>query len=158
MGPVWAIAVRPDGRGFVSGGVNKFVRMWDFEVATDASTSISATIVRQLQMTRDVLSLRYNYATSADKLLLCVGLLDSTVKIFFEDSLKFFLSLYGHKLPIMSMDISDDARLLARGALIKPLKLGPRLWRLPRSLSGHRQRHVTFPAAHPLFLLSKQGR
>ncbi len=38
---------------------------------------------------------------------IAVGLLDSTVKVFFDDSLKFFLSLYGHKLPIMSIDISS---------------------------------------------------
>jgi hypothetical protein len=29
-----------------------------------------------------------------------VALLDCTVKVFFLDSLKFFLSLYGHKLPV----------------------------------------------------------
>ncbi len=32
--------------------------------------------------------------------LLAVALLDCTVKVFFLDSLKFFLSLYGHKLPV----------------------------------------------------------
>ena len=70
MGPVWAVAVRPDGKGFVSGGADKFVRMWEFEVDPLATTAISAAVVRQLQMTRDVLSLRYNHATNADKLLL----------------------------------------------------------------------------------------
>ncbi len=29
-----------------------------------------------------------------------MALLDCTVKVFFLDSLKFFLSLYGHKLPV----------------------------------------------------------
>jgi U3 small nucleolar RNA-associated protein 12 len=45
-------------------------------------------------MTDDVLSVRYS---SNDKLL-AVSLLDSTVKVFYQDSLKFFLSLYGHKV------------------------------------------------------------
>ncbi len=31
--------------------------------------------------------------------MLAVALLDSTVKVFFADSLRFFLSLYGHRLP-----------------------------------------------------------
>jgi len=31
---------------------------------------------------------------------IAVSLLDSTVKVFYEDSLKFFLSLYGHRLPV----------------------------------------------------------
>ena len=45
-------------------------------------------------MTDDVLSVRY----SPNGKLLAVALLDSTVKVFYQDSLKFFLSLYGHKV------------------------------------------------------------
>ena len=30
-------------------------------------------------------------------------------KVFFADTLKFFLSLYGHKLPVTAMDISGDS-------------------------------------------------
>jgi hypothetical protein len=45
-------------------------------------------------MTDDVLAVKY----SPDNKLLAVSLLDSTVKVFFQDSLKFFLSLYGHKV------------------------------------------------------------
>jgi len=45
-------------------------------------------------MTDDVLSVRY----SPNSKLLAVALLDSTVKVFYQDSLKFFLSLYGHKV------------------------------------------------------------
>lgn len=52
-----------------------------------------------------------------------VAILDSTVKVFHDDSLKFFLSLYGHKLPVMSMDISDDGTLLATGSADKTVKL-----------------------------------
>ena len=39
--------------------------------------------------------------------LLAASLLDSTVRVFFVDSLKLFLSLYGHKLPVLAMDISS---------------------------------------------------
>lgn len=52
-----------------------------------------------------------------------VAILDSTVKVFHDDSLKFFLSLYGHKLPVMSMDISDDGTLLATGSADKTVKI-----------------------------------
>lgn len=45
-------------------------------------------------MTDDILSVRY----SPNGKLLAVALLDSTVKVFYQDSLKFFLSLYGHKV------------------------------------------------------------
>ena len=55
--------------------------------------------------------------------LLAVALLDSTIKVFFTDSLKFFLSLYGHKLPVLSMDISSDSTLLVSGSADKNIKI-----------------------------------
>jgi len=45
-------------------------------------------------MSDEVLAVKY----SPNGKLLAVSLLDSTVKVFYQDSLKFFLSLYGHKV------------------------------------------------------------
>ena len=44
-------------------------------------------------------------------------------QVFYDDSLKFFLSLYGHKLPVMSMDISSDSTLLLSGSADKNVKV-----------------------------------
>jgi len=55
-------------------------------------------------MTDDVLAVKY----SPDGRLLAIALLDTTVKIFFQDSLKFFLSLYGHKVS-HTIDEGDEA-------------------------------------------------
>jgi len=38
-------------------------------------------------------------------------------------SLKFFLSLYGHKLPAISLDISSDSTLLISGSADKNVKV-----------------------------------
>ena len=76
-----------------------------------------------------------------DKLLVAIGLLDNTIKVFFDDSLKFFLSLYGHKLPgyslyyfllknclfyffvVMCLDISYDNTILISGSADKTIKI-----------------------------------
>jgi len=50
-----------------------------------------------LQMPDDVLAVRY----SPNGKLIAVALLDATVKVFYQDSLKFFLSLYGHKVEMV---------------------------------------------------------
>lgn len=55
---------------------------------------MSLTHTRILKMTDDILSVRF----SPNGKLLAVALLDSTVKVFYQDTLKFFLSLYGHKV------------------------------------------------------------
>jgi U3 small nucleolar RNA-associated protein 12 len=44
-------------------------------------------------------------------------------QVFFLDSLKFFLSLYGHKLPVLAMDISSDSTLLVSGSADKNIKI-----------------------------------
>ncbi len=70
-------------------------------------------------MTDDILSVRY----SPNGKLLAVALLDSTVKVFYQDTLKFFLSLYGHKLPVLSMDISGDSKLIVTCSADKNVKI-----------------------------------
>ena len=37
--------------------------------------------------------------------------------------MKFFLSLYGHKLPVLCMDISSDSTLLLTGSSDKNIKV-----------------------------------
>lgn len=39
------------------------------------------------------------------------------------DSLKLFLSLYGHKLPVLCMDISSDGDLIVTGSADKNMKI-----------------------------------
>jgi WD40 repeat protein len=79
--------------------------------------------VRTLRVGDEVLALRYSRHTDPQKLLLAVALLDATVKVFFEDTLKFFLSLYGHKLPVLAMDVSADGTLLVTASSDKNVKL-----------------------------------
>ena len=43
-------------------------------------------------------------------------------QVLFADTFKFCLSLYGHKLPVLALDISSDGTLLASGSADKNLK------------------------------------
>ncbi|CEH16129.1 WD40-repeat-containing subunit of the 18S rRNA processing complex [Ceraceosorus bombacis] len=131
-GPLWSIAVHPDGQSCVTASADKDVKFWEFESVVSAieertedqsgpdqeqdegrsapsagRMQLSLAHVRTLKMTDDVLFAKY----SPDGRLLALSLLDTTVKVFFADSLKFFLSLYGHKLPVLSLDISSDSKL-----------------------------------------------
>jgi U3 small nucleolar RNA-associated protein 12 len=85
-GAIWGLAVRPDDRGFVTGGADKQVKFWDFELKTGASDGSGAkqlTVVhtRALLMTAEVQCIAYSHHTDAAKLLVAVGLLDNTVKV-----------------------------------------------------------------------------
>lgn len=93
--------------------------------------------------------------------MVAVGLLDSTVRVYYDDSLRFALSLYGHKLPVMSLDISYDCTLLISGSADKTVKI----WGLDfgdchRSLLAHEDSvtSVRFqPGTHYFFSAGKDG-
>lgn len=168
-GPVWSMSALPDGSGFVSGSADKDVKYWEWDLVVPEKDDsdedddgkrlpqLSIAHSRTLTMTDDVLCVRI----SPDGKLLAVALLDSTVRVFFAESLKFFLSLYGHKLPVLSMDISSDGTLLATGSADKNIKI----WGLDfgdchRSLFAHTDSvmAVSFvPKTHYVFTAGKDG-
>ncbi|XP_004648096.1 WD repeat-containing protein 3 [Octodon degus] len=121
-GALWSMSLSPDQRGFVTGGADKSVKFWDFELVKDENSTqkrLSVKQTRTLQLDEDVLCVSY----SPNQKLLAVSLLDCTVKIFYIDTLKFFLSLYGHKLPVICMDISYDGTLIATGSADRNVKI-----------------------------------
>ena len=81
------------------------------------------SLTRQLRTAHEVLVLTYSPAASADRLLLLAGLLDGTAQVLYEDSLKFFLSLYGHKLPLLCAAVSYDSQLVVTGSADKTVKI-----------------------------------
>lgn len=157
QGPIWSVTLHPDGQSCLTASGDKDVKFWEFESRSqdeegeeseqeeqeddeDTSRNASAILglahIRTLKMTDDVLCARF----SPDGKLLALALLDSTVKVFYADSLKFFLSLYGHKLPVLSLDISGDSKLCVTVSADKNAKI----WGLDfgdchRSLFAHEE-------------------
>jgi len=138
---IWSLQVHPDGKSVVSGGADKTAKFWDFKIVQEQVLGTTRTTPKLkliqskiLKVTDDILSLRF----SPDAKLLAVALLDSTVKVFFTDSLKLYLNLYGHKLPVLSMDISYDSKLIVTSSADKNI----RIWGLDfgdchKALFGH---------------------
>ncbi|PGG96806.1 hypothetical protein AJ80_09778 [Polytolypa hystricis UAMH7299] len=125
-GPVWALHVHPDGKSMVTGSADKTAKFWDFKVVQEEILGTKRTTPRlklvhsrTLKVSDDILSLRF----SPDARLLAISLLDNTVKVFFVDSLKLFLNLYGHKLPVLNMDISYDSKLIVTCSADKNVRL-----------------------------------
>nr|XP_058899588.1 WD repeat-containing protein 3 isoform X2 [Kogia breviceps] len=157
-GALWSLSLSPDQRGFVTGGTDKSVKFWDFELVKDENSTqkrLSVKQTRTLQLDEEVLCVSY----SPNQKLLAVSLLDCTVKIFYVDTLKFFLSLYGHKLPVICMDISYDGALIATGSADRNVKI----WGLDfgdchRSLFAHNDSvmYLKFvPKSHLFFTAGK---
>ncbi|KAG8527033.1 uncharacterized protein KY384_008462 [Bacidia gigantensis] len=125
-GPIWTMHVHPDGRSLATGSADKSAKFYNFEVVQEeipgtrrSTPKFKLIHIRTLKVTDDVLSIRY----SPDARLVALALLDNTVKIFFTDSLKLFLNLYGHKLPVLNMDISFDSKLIVTCSADKNVRL-----------------------------------
>ncbi len=123
---IWTLQVHPDGKSLVTGSADKSAKFWDFRVVQEevlgtTRKTVKLTLVhtRTLKVSDDILAVRF----SADARLLAVSTLDSTVKVFFIDTLKLFLTLYGHKLPVLSMDISYDSKLIVTSSADKNVRL-----------------------------------
>ncbi|KAE8692506.1 putative phosphatidylinositol-4-phosphate 5-kinase [Hibiscus syriacus] len=117
-GSVRSVATISNGNGFVTGSADHDVKFWEYQMDQD-SKSLTISNVRTMKMNDDVLVV----AVSPDAKYVAVALLDCTVKILFMDSLKFLLSLYGHKLPVLCMDISSDGDLIVTGSADKNLRI-----------------------------------
>ena len=125
-GPVWTLHVHPDGRSMATGSADKSAKFFKFEIVQEeipgtkrSTPRFKLTHIRTLKVADDILSLRF----SPDSRLLAVSLLDNTVKVFFVDSLKLFLNLYGHKLPVLNIDISYDSKLIVTCSADKNVRL-----------------------------------
>ncbi|CAD2219291.1 U3 small nucleolar RNA-associated protein 12 [Angomonas deanei] len=59
---------------------------------------------------------------SPDLRFIAVGLQNNNIQLFFADSLKPYLSLFGHKLPISGISFSSDSTLVASVSLDKNLR------------------------------------
>eukprot|EP01080_Neovahlkampfia_damariscottae_P003947 gene3947-7157_t len=118
-----SIILSPDKKGIISGG-DKTVKFWNFELILDEEYSkttkrLSIYNEHTLKMNENVLTIQ----CSSDAKYIAISLLDSTVKVFFLDSLKFYLSLFGHKLPVNSIDISSDGSLIITASSDKNIKI-----------------------------------
>lgn len=158
---LWSVSLMPDLRGCVTGGDNT-VKFWSFELIDDSNNEnqkvLSLIHKNTLQLEENVLGVK---VTPDGKYVAC-AMLDSTVKIFFMDSFKFFLSLYGHKLPVLCLDVCYDNTLIATGSADRNVKI----WGLDfgdchRSLFAHDDSVMALqfiPKTHMFFTCGKDGK
>lgn len=155
-GAIWSMNMAPDAKGFITGSADKTVKFWEFK-KDKAGQLAKIKHIKTLQLAEEILCVKY----SPDMRLIAVSLLDMTVKVFFEDSLKLSLSLYGHKLPVTSMDISHDGTTIITVSSDKNIKI----WSLQfgdcrKSIFAHQEAitFVSFLGSSALFITASKDK
>ncbi|RCK63383.1 U3 small nucleolar RNA-associated protein 12 [Candida viswanathii] len=123
---IWSLDITPDGKTLVTGGNDKCVKFWNFKVEQDVIPGTNTTVsqlkfvhTQTLDLNEDVLCVKI----SPDAKFLAISLLNNNVQVVFLDTLKLFLTLYGHKLPVLSIDISSDSKLIITSSADKNIKI-----------------------------------
>ena len=171
-GEVWSMCLDDhiyEAKHLITGGADKRVCFWAIEnVLTgrhptngddDEDDETKLELIRVLEMPDQVLCIRVAHQRKRPVIL--VSMMDSSVHAYFLDSLEPYPNFYGHRLPVMSMDVSSDGMMLATGSADKSIKLwGMDFGDCRRSLRGHGDSvsSVAFqPKTHYLFSGSRDG-
>ncbi|XP_068631733.1 WD repeat-containing protein 3 [Battus philenor] len=158
-----SVGLTPDLRGCYSGGADKTVKLWQFELIPDPTGESKAKVLsilhtRTLELEETVCAVKI----SPNNKFIAVALMDSTVKIFFLDTFKFYLSLYGHKLPVLCLDISYDSNIIATGSADRNVKIwGMDFGDCHKSIFAHNDSVTALqfvPSTHYFFTASKDGK
>ncbi|HIK10515.1 MAG TPA: serine/threonine protein kinase [Oscillatoriaceae cyanobacterium M33_DOE_052] len=113
-GPVWSVAVSPDGKTIASGNTDGTIQVWrvnsgDFQIPIRTLYGHSEPI--------------WSLTVSPDGKLLASGSADKTIKIWDLASGQLLDTLKGHNAGIFSVAFSPDSQRVASGSFDKTVKL-----------------------------------
>ncbi|XP_069956635.1 WD repeat-containing protein 3 isoform X1 [Cherax quadricarinatus] len=121
---VWSITLTHDGRGFITGGSDKMVKFWKFELVREGNESSGKRLSfiqdsRALKVADQVTCVR----CSSNGKFVAVATLDLKETLYFSDTLKLCHELYGKSLPTTCMDFSTDATIIVTGSKDTSLRI-----------------------------------
>lgn len=160
---VWSVTLTHDGRGFLSGGSDKMVKFWKFELVRDEVEGHGKRLSfmqdnRALKVADQVTCVR----CSSDGKFVAVATLDLKETLYFSDTLKLCHELYGKSLPATCMDFSTDGTLIVTGSKDTRLRLyGTDFGDQKRMMKNAHQGGVTdcqfIPKTHMFFSCGHDG-
>jgi U3 small nucleolar RNA-associated protein 12 len=106
------------GINLVSGSSDGTVKFWSVLYDKEKKT-LKLKISRRIELDESVQWVQY----TPDGQYYACALLNNKINIYYSDSDKLFLSLYGHKLPVMCFDISSDNTLVVSASADKNVKI-----------------------------------
>ncbi|XP_049851642.1 WD repeat-containing protein 3-like [Schistocerca gregaria] len=164
-GPIWSVQMLPNREaGFLTASADKTLKFWRLEAVRGSEESpvarqsaFSVVQDRTCEMEDDILFAKIDGRGK----LLALALLDGTVRILDGSTLKLFHSLYGHRLPVLGLDMSDDGTLIVTGSADKNVRIwGTDFGDCHKSIFAHDDsvtQVVFVPKTHYFFSSGKDG-
>lgn len=121
-GGVKHVTKRADDSGFLTVGADRRLVLWTVGLLEEAKqqkqSQATLLLAQEVELTEAPLFASF----SPDQRFLGVGLQNNNIQLFFADSLKPYLTLFGHKLPPTSLSFSTDGTLVASVGMDKALR------------------------------------
>lgn len=146
--------------GFTTIGADRRLVEWGLVLRKASGASekvVTLSQLRELELTEQPTAIAY----APNAALLAVALADNTVQLFYSDTLKPFVSLYGHKLPVTRIAFADEGQLVATVGMDKSLRFwGTDFGDCHRAIHAHDD-YITalafLPGTHFCFTASLDG-
>lgn len=113
---LWTDASGTRASSAITCGVDGFIRYWDLSNLHNSPMKC----VGEVKLPDEISCMR---AECSERMVLCAALMDCTVRCIDLNTNREKLSLYGHKLPVVGMDISTDGTILVTAATDKTVKV-----------------------------------
>ena len=104
---------------------DKTIKFWNLEFNDEEENknNVNDEITLDFENEMNVLDSVNCALVTPDLKFFSYALLDNTIKIYYFDTMKIHLNLYGHKMPVTNYDISSDGLLIVSGSLDKSVKI-----------------------------------
>lgn len=118
---IWSIdvtdkAADTNGVQIMTGSSDSYCKFFDLRLVRGKITLVQT---KEIYMGEAVQWVKY---TPSGEHYLC-ALMDNSIRMNYCDSDKLYMNFYGHKLPVLSMDVSSDGTLLVTGSADKYIKI-----------------------------------
>lgn len=118
---IWCIDVSEkasdsNGLQIMTGSSDSYTKFYELRLVKG---KVSLVEVKSIFMGEAVQWVKY---TPNGEYYLC-ALMDNSIRMNYSDSDKLYLNFYGHKLPVLSLDVSSDGTLLVTGSADKYIKI-----------------------------------
>lgn len=119
---VWSIDIHPkplgaEGIRIITGSADSILIFW--ELRKNEEGGIMLVEVQRIGTGEPIQWVKY----SPNGTFYVAALLDNSIRMNYSDSNKLHLNFYGHKMPVLCVDISSDDALMVSGASDKYLKI-----------------------------------
>lgn len=158
---VFSLQPLNDKTGFISAGADKVLAFWKYLLVEEPGKpkSLKIQCSSKVDLDQGIFCAR----TSSDGRFLALALTNNNVNLYKlgNNEIKLALSLYGHKLPVLCIDISTDSSLVITGSADKNIRIwGTDFGDCHRSIFAHTNSitQIFFvPETHYFFTTGKDG-